>query len=292
MSTPSGLLLALLALLGSPAAAGADEGRTKKVLIIGIDGCRPDALRAARAPHLKALADNGAYSYRAQTGDLTVSGSGWSSMLCGVWREKHGVRGNDFAGQNFAEFPHFFRRVRQARPRAYLASAVHWAPIAEQIVRDADLSTTHRRDAEVVRKAIEVLTRHDPDVLFLHFDEVDGAGHRFGFHPKVPEYLRAIEDADAGVGKVLEALRRRKAYEREDWLILASTDHGGSDKGHGKNIPEHRTVFLIVSGPSAARGEIEPPPGVVDVAATALVHLGIPIEQRWRWDGRPVGLKK
>jgi predicted AlkP superfamily pyrophosphatase or phosphodiesterase len=292
MSTPSGLLLALLALLGGPAAAGADEGRTKRVLLIGIDGCRPDALRAARAPHLKALADNGAYSYRAQTGDLTVSGSGWSSMLCGVWREKHGVRGNDFAGQNFGEFPHFFRRVRQARPKAYLASAVHWAPIAEQIVRDADLSTTHRRDAEVVRKAIEVLTQHDPDVLFLHFDEVDGAGHRFGFHPKVPEYLRAIAEADAGVGKVLEALRRRKAYEREDWLILVSTDHGGSDKGHGKNIPEHRTIFLIVSGPSAARGEIEPPPGVVDVAATALEHLGIPIEQRWRWDGRSVGLKK
>ena len=49
-----------------------------------------------------------------------------------------------------------------------------------------------------------------------------------------------------------------QAYAREDWLIIVSTDHGGKDKGHGQDIPECRTIFLIVSGKSAVRGAIEP----------------------------------
>jgi hypothetical protein len=94
------------------------------------------------------------------------------------------------------------------------------------------------------------------------------------------------------VGDLVRAIRSRKSYAREDWLILVSTDHGGSHTGHGKNVPQHRTIFLIVSGKSAERGKIDPAPGIVDVAATALAHLSISLDPRWGLDGKPVGLKK
>jgi arylsulfatase A-like enzyme len=48
---------------------------------------------------------------------------------------------------------------------------------------------------------------------------------------------------------------------------------------------------VIVSGSAAARGTIEPPPHIVDIAPTVLYHLGIPIEARWRLDGKAIGLK-
>src|SRR6185436_18967636 len=96
-----------LLLLGIAPASVAQDASAKKVLIIGIDGCRPDALLNAQAPHLHGLIKNGAFSAKAQTGDMTASGSGWGSLLTGVWREKHGVRGNDFALANFKEFPDF-----------------------------------------------------------------------------------------------------------------------------------------------------------------------------------------
>ena len=127
--------------------------------------------------------------------------------------------------------------------------------------------------------------------MFIHFDDVDHAGHKHGFHPKVVEYMKAIEETDGHVGRILKAVRGRKTYAQEVWLILVSTDHGGSDKGHGQNIPEHRTIFVIVSGPSAAQGVIEPAPNVVDVAATALVHLGVAIDPKWNLDGKAVGLR-
>jgi hypothetical protein len=60
---------------------------------------------------------------------------------------------------------------------------------------------------------------------------------------------------------------------------------------HGQDLPEHRTVFLIVHGPRAVPGMIEPAPAIVDVPATALAHLGVAAKETWEWDGRPVGLK-
>ena len=268
----------LLTVLPLPASAQSDPPRSKKVLIIGIDGCRPDAAPGGAAPHLHALLKHGASSLKAQTGDITVSGPGWGSMLTGVWREKHGIRGNDFKGANLKEFPHFFRRLKQVRPKAYTASIVHWAPIADRIVVDADLNRKFKTDTAVARDAVQVLAKPELDVLFIHFDDVDGAGHGKGFHPTVPEYRQAIEKTDSYVGDLLKALARPR-FAAEDWLILVSTDHGGSGKSHGKNTPEHRTIFLLAHGPSVRPGTIEPPPGVVDVAATALTHLGVPLER-------------
>ena len=284
-------LTVAVAVLLLPWSAMADEPLRKKVLLIGIDGCRPDAMKQARAPHLDQLIREGAFSDRAQTDDITDSGPCWSSMLTGVWLGKHGVRDNHFEGANYRQYPHFFRRLKRARPQAFTASVVHWAPINTRIVADADVVVTSPLDGRVGEEAARLLRERDPDAVFVHFDDVDGAGHLHGFHPNVALYRRAIERTDAYVGRLLEAVRGRKTYEREDWLFLVATDHGGSERGHGRNIPEHRTVFLIVSGPAAVRGRIDPAPSVVDVAATALAHLGAAIDRKWDLDGKPVGLK-
>ncbi|MBI1832121.1 MAG: alkaline phosphatase family protein [Planctomycetes bacterium] len=278
-------------LLSAFSGAFAQEASQKKALIIGIDGCRPDALLAAKAPHLHGLIKNGAFSDKAQTGDMTASGSGWGSLLTGVWREKHGVRGNDFSLSNFTEFPNVLARVKKARPDAFVASVVRWEPIQKQIVRKADITVAFKTDAEVAKKSCEVLKEKNPDLLFVHLDDVDGAGHKHGFDPKQPKYLEAIATADRQVGDILKAMVSRATYAKEDWLIVVSTDHGGSGKGHGRDIPEHRTIFFIVSGKSAARGTIEPAPGIVDVAPTVLRHLAVPIDAAWKLDGKAVGLK-
>ncbi len=74
---------------------------------------------------------------------------------------------------------------------------------------------------------------------------------------------------------------------------LVATDHGGQgvDHGRGHALPEVNTVFMIVSGADAARGKISGPTNQVDVVATALTHLGVPLKPEWKLDGQPVGLK-
>jgi predicted AlkP superfamily pyrophosphatase or phosphodiesterase len=222
---------------------------------------------------------------------MTSSGPGWSSFLTGVWREKHGVRENGFRNANFKEFPHLLDRYKKARPEGFVASVVHWAPIQQHLVTKADHTSAHKNDAEVTTKALEILREKKLDILFVHFDEVDGAGHRHGFHPKNDKYLAAISEVDERIGRLLEGIKARPTHAQEDWLIVVSTDHGGSGKGHGRNEPEHRTIFFLVSGKSAAKGKIEPPPGIVDVTPTVLRHVGVEIEERWKLDGKAVGLR-
>jgi predicted AlkP superfamily pyrophosphatase or phosphodiesterase len=263
----------------------------KKALVIGIDGCRPDALLGARAPHLHCLIEHGAFSAVAQTGDIPSSGPGWSSLLTGVWREKHGVRDNGFEGASFAEFPDLLARFKKARPDRTAVAIVHWDPIRTRIVRGVDKSAGHNSDAAVAADACRVLRDQSPDLLFVHFDDVDAAGHGYGFDPHGSAYLSAIERVDGHVGRLVAAIRDRRSAADEDWLVVVSTDHGGSGREHGRNIPEHRTIFLIVSGPSAARGTIDPPPSIVDVAPTVLKHLGVYLDAAWQLDGRPVGIK-
>ena len=88
-------------------------------------------------------------------------------------------------------------------------------------------------------------------------------------------------------------MHARRTYAREDWLILVSTDHGRrADGDHGGDTPEERTIFYLASGPSALRGAPVRPPEIVDVAVTALAHLGIPADTTWHLDGHVVGLKR
>jgi predicted AlkP superfamily pyrophosphatase or phosphodiesterase len=295
-----------LAILATPADAA--EPKRPKVLFLGIDGCRFDALRASETPHLDQLIAEGAYSDTTQilgdryAGNDTVSGPGWSSILTGVWADKHGVDDNDFKRPNFKEYPHFFQRLKQVRPDAQTISLTSWPHIQTYIVSAADVGVAlatadekdyHRADKLVCDEAVRLLGEKDPAVAFVYFGNVDETGHKFGFHPSVPEYRKAIEETDAHLGEVLKTVRGRKTFAQEDWLVVITSDHGGQGTNHGggRNIPEIRNSFLIVSGSAAARGKIADETYLVDAPVTALVHLGVPIDRTWKLDGEPKGLR-
>jgi hypothetical protein len=70
------------------------------------------------------------------------------------------------------------------------------------------------------------------------------------------------------------------------------TELGFSSFSIVDQLDQIRTVFLIVSGPSAEHGKIDEPTSIVDVVPTALTHLGVRIDEKWKLDGRAVGLQK
>ena len=267
------------------------EGKINKVLIIGIDGCRPDALLAAQTPNLDALWKDGAYSFKARTDEISSSGPAWSAMLTGVWHQKHNVLNNEYEDPDLEHYPHFFHRVRQEKPELQTYSVANWGPV-HQILQegDATYTATLLTDARVAKKVASLLKSREVDVMFVQLDEVDGAGHSHDYSVESPKYLEAIEKVDKQVGRIVSALDKRSSFSKENWLIILSADHGGSNFGHGKSIPEHMTVFFIASGESAKKGEITKEVGVVDVAVTALYHLGIPAKASWNLDGRVSGL--
>lgn len=294
-----GLALAVAA-CASPAGGLHDlivKPKTPKVLILGIDGWRADVMSVADTPHLDALIADGCWTDQALTGDITVSGPGWSSFLTGTWRDKHGSVDNAFEVTHYDRYPHMFQRLDEAAPQVVTAHLVDWKPIDEHILGDAptDFRFFHdyedHGDVRVTEATLDILVRPEVDLLFVYLAELDNAGHAHGYHPTSPGYVEQLEVIDRQVGRILDAVRKRPTADREDWLVIVSTDHSGTlDGSHGRDIPGHRRIPFLVSGPSAARGRLHASVNQVDIPATAFAHLGVPVDPAWEWDGRSVGL--
>lgn len=296
------LVLLVLLPFGICSSAGAEE-KTRHVLIIGVDGTRFDALQKARTPNFDRLMKTGALSEecailgeRYRKND-TVSGPSWSTILTGVWADKHGIHDNDFKTPNYNEYPHFFARVKQADKTARTVSLDSWDPIQKHIVSAADVSESldpgkdskAALDDRMAKRAIEVLEQATPAAMFVYIHQVDVAGHERGFHPAVPYYIEAIENADRNLGEILAALEARPTLSGEDWLVIVCTDHGGRGTNHGggHDYPEVTQTFLILWQPGSDAGRKLPATELVDVVPTALRHLRIPIDPKWNLDGVP-----
>ncbi len=277
----------------------------KKVLLIGLDGVRPDVLAEVETPNIDALIDQGAFSASARTSYPSVSGPGWSSMLIGVWPEKHGVTNNDFENKHYDVYPDFLTRIESIRPELNTFAVSDWLPIVandhngpiigeapdvKHILDGYELGWAEADDRSV-ELAVEHLRSRDPDAMFVYLGNPDETSHLFRSIGE--EYRDAIAQSDEHVGQLLAAVRARPTYPQEDWLILMSTDHGRtSDGGHGGDTPEERTIFYLASGPSTVVGILEGTPSIVDVPVTAMVHLGIDIDPAWALDGEVVGLSR
>ncbi|QQS08198.1 MAG: alkaline phosphatase family protein [Phycisphaerales bacterium] len=293
-SCPVGLvsLSSVVMALGLVMTSGLAFGVERKVLIVGIDGMRADCLIAANTPNIDAIIADGAVDWTCQAEDITISGPCWSSILTGVHRAKHLVTGNSFVPNDYQHYPHLYSRIREQCSTVRTASIVHWTPVNTQILQgNADLILSGLTDDQVRDACVTAVSQDAADVIFLHFDDVDHAGHGFGFSPTVPEYIATIEATDARVGAVMAAIQARPTYANEDWLVIVVSDHGGSGTSHGANIPEHRTVALVVSGDSTDSGTTIPTPTTIaDVSPTVMAFLGLTVDPAWGWDGQAVGL--
>ncbi len=287
------LLPALLA-VGCPTAEAPEPERPAKVLVVGVDGMRADATEVADTPAIDGLVADGAWSFEASThlGAPTVSGPGWASMLTGVDADKHLIYGNGGWDQFDRSYPTFIGRAHALGLGT--AAAIHWLPIQTEIIEDDVIDVaTPATDDELVTEGMEAtLMDHDLSVYFVAWDELDAAGHGYGYGNEIPEYVATVERLDGYLGRLLDARDARTTRQDEDWLVVVTSDHGGIGTGHGGVSDEERTIPLIVPGPGITPGEL-PADGVshLDVHPTVMQFLGFPPQPEWDLDGQVQGLE-
>ena len=123
-----------------------------------------------------------------------------------------------------------------------------------------------RGDDDVANEAI-VQAGVGFDLLFVHFPDVDYAGHAEGWMSAA--YMAKVAGVDAAVGRLLAALPAHAT-------VILTADHGGKGRSHGQDIPENMAVPWIVAGPKVVRrGEMTARVKGTDTAATALWVLGL-----------------
>ncbi len=290
-------------------AADAASPQANHVILISIDGLRPEAIGAARAVTLPALIRQGAYCSKAKTIRPSLTLPAHASMLTGLEVARHGVKWNDYKPGEIS-LPTIFSCVKESgrrveaflsKPKFYFLAPArsldfryitplpeNWDSINPKVVKAGVLKSYLGPPDTSAFGMAQAFAREWPKrqaaFTFIHFRETDVAGHLDGWMSK--EYLEAVGICDQAVGSILETLDLAGA--REHTVVIVTTDHGGKGYRHDLDLPENMTIPWICAGPGVSKGLIiRRELHITDNVPTILTLLGIPLPEKL--DGKVVG---
>lgn len=263
----------------------------QRILIISVDGLRPDVLLRADAPNIRGLMNRGSFTMWAHTTDVAITLPSHTSMLTGVKPEKHGINFNsEQADKTYPRVPTIFKLAKQKGLTTAMASGKAKFDVFDE---PGALDTrwifekNAKEDGQTGQEAAKIIREEKPNVMLLHLAAVDSCGHAEGWGS--PAQIAAVHGADAAVGVALAALKQ--AGLTDSTVIILSADHGGSNKNHGKDDERSHYIPWIAAGPGIRKNldltsfrelNIE----TMDTFATACFFMGIPLPADI--DGKPI----
>jgi predicted AlkP superfamily pyrophosphatase or phosphodiesterase len=259
------------------------------VVVISIDGLRPDAIRAFGAKTLLRLMAEGSYSLTARTILPSKTLPSHTSMLTGVDADQHGITWNDeqVDEHGHVDVPTLFgiAKGQGLRTAAFFSKTKFHhleAPNTIDYVRSPkggvlDSRWEATRTVREVEKLLES-KQAAPDVMFVHIGEPDFAGHLFGWMGRA--YGNAVRAADNAVAEILDDAEDR--FGKGNYTVIVTADHGGHGRNHGSSDPRDTTIPWIVWGQGVQQGaELPTDIRTMDTAATALWVLGLEAPATW-----------
>jgi len=238
------------------------------VIVISIDGARPDAILQADTPVMQDLAETGIVDWQAQTVYQPVTIPAHTSLLTGLDTDEHQIRHNNFTTIRIP-YPTF---ISIAQAEGYQTAIIAGKEKFLTFHQDEDSFYEFVRtgDPGVIDKAIELLDE-GYEVLFVHLPNTDFFGHLLGWMSDT--YIYELSNTDANIGRLVEALDDLEI--RDTTLLIITSDHGGHDTVHGQNIPEDMTIPMILNGAGVDPDTVLENTSITQVARTVLLALGI-----------------
>ncbi len=250
------------------------------VIVISIDGLRPDALAQANTPNIDRLISGGSATMTAQTILPSETTAGHASMFSGVDPKAHGVvqeNPTDYLTIptvfSLAEGKGISSAIIAGKKKLFFLAR----PESVKIYQAEDLPS-----GNIAVAASAAIESGQAKLIFIHFADVDLIGHSHGWMSELQ--IETVEQVDSAVGIVMQAISRAKLNNS---VVILTSDHGGFNYDHGGNIPEDMTIPWIIYGKYISVGlTIKEPINVMDTGATILDLFDIPIPGNWR--GKPV----
>lgn len=252
----------------------------RRVVLVVLDGLRPDAIPRFGLTNISRLAHTGASTMLGRTVSPSVTACAMASLLTGAAPERHGLQSERFHIPRPRGTLHPLPRILadHAMPTSAFLAAMPtlFSGIAHRIAAHLGIQDAHFRGkscAEILATAKRALRDQRRGLIVLHFPDADRAGHDSGWMSD--GYATAARRMDAAVGDLLEAID----LADPSTLLIALADHGGGGAvpdHHNSEHPLDRTIPLILAGGAVHRGELAAGSSLLDVPATICWALGVP----------------
>jgi len=247
------------------------------VILIMLDGVRPDAITTAHCPTLKAQIQNGASTMKARSVMPSITLPCHTSIFHSVPPTRHGITSNTFIPMA-RPLPGLVETARSANKR--VAFFYNWEQLRD-LARPGHIHYSYFKDSSYdpdgddasVEEAARYISKFQPDFIFLYIGTVDTTGHAHGWMSD--RYLKQLEHVDSLLGGFFESLP-------SNYITIIHSDHGGHDRNHGTDSEEDMTIPWIVVGDTIKKGhEIQSRVSLLDTAPTIAKLLGIQPHHEW-----------
>lgn len=260
--------------------------KSKRIVMISLDGISVAGFEKAHTPNLDALLAEGALSTKTRVVMPSVTLPNWTSHLTGSGPEQHGIVDNGWQIDKIklpsivkdeqGYYPSIFTVVKQQVPRIKTAFYYNWINLFYPHNKNNFDEVSYLKDdayIENYNKAFDFIVKNkkEPTLVFLYSVHTDHAGHKHKWMS--PEYIKSIEEADVQIGLFLDKLKKENLYQDTHFMFLS--DHGGIEYGHGGVTVDEMIVPWGITGPGIKKGfKIEQPNNTVNTAATILRLFG------------------
>lgn len=249
----------------------------QKVILISIDGMRPDGFLNCNNPFIHEMMKRGSYTLEGSSMIPSVTLPCHMSIFHSVTPERHGMTTNTYMPM-VRPVNSLFKQISNAGGNC--AMYYGWEPIRDVAspgtLKHAEFIwayTTDHTDRLLTESAITYIKKQKPDFVFLYMVETDEKGGHDNGWMSAP-YLQCIHDAIDNVQKVLEEVG-------DEYTVIVTADHGGHDRAHGTEFPEDMTIPMFFIGPDFEPGKILSGLSLLDLAPTVADLMGVPAAREW-----------
>ena len=273
----AGILLAMkkiLTLLLALAAGVAAAQPANSVILVSMDGFRPDYLERGVTPNLNRLAAAGARAVAMRPSFPSITFPNHYTLVTGMRPDHHGVVDNTMIDKSVSDQRFTLSNAEAVADRRWwdqaepvwvtaelhgIRTGVLFWPGALAAIHGVRPTVAPKFDgkmpaSERVDMLLSLLDRPAEQrfgFMTLYFPDVDHAGHDFG--PSAPQTTEAVALLDRAIGRLLEGLARRHV----DANLVIVSDHGMTDVSAERVLPLYRVLppgsyEEVASGPYAA----------------------------------------
>lgn len=253
-----------------------------KVILICVDGMRPDGFLACKHPYIEEMMKKSCYTLDGKTVVPPVTLPAHMSLFHSTDPQRHGVMTNTYLPMA-RPISGLFEQLH--RQKAVCAMYYGWEPLRD-VARPGSLTygeyihsySEESTDTALTDSALARIGKSRPDFVFLYMVETDQkGGHDHGWMSEA--YLDRIRIA-------VDNIRRVIGEWGDEYTVIVTADHGGHGRNHGADIPEDTTIPIFYFGKQFEAGRRFSGGSILDIAPTIAKLMGV--DPAPEWEGTPV----